>query len=247
MSKLQQMPMTKLQIKVYVDKKSTESETAAGMIYASKIELGDYLKKDGSVSMTGDLNMGSKKITNLKAPKKLNEGMNKKYMDDALSLKASTASVLQLSVKKADKTQLDDYLKRDGTKEMKGKLIMDSHKITNVFMDSSPGALDATSRDYVDNLMHHSQVQPSHQKDEFAYLMANMLEWTDLTSGGGNGFNMTKIANLSTSKGNFHSNNKKVIYTTIIKKRSRRIQVQNGNSMLQIAKKLFIMPSVLRF
>ena len=124
---------------------------------------------------------------------------------------------------------------------------MDSHKITNVFMDSSPGALDATSRDYVDNLMHHSQVQPSHQKDEFAYLMANMLEWTDLTSGGGNGFNMTKIANLSTSKGNFHSNNKKVIYTTIIKKRSRRIQVQNGNSMLQIAKKLLIMPSVLRF
>ena len=100
---------------------------------------------------------------------------------------------------------------------MKGKLIMDSHKITNVFMDSSPGALDATSRDYVDNLMHHSQVQPSHQKDEFAYLMANMLEWTDLTSGGGNGFNMTKIANLSTSKGNFHSNNKKVIYTTIKK------------------------------
>lgn len=101
MSKLQQMPMTKLQIKVYVDKKSTESETAAGMIYASKMELGDYLKKDGSVSMTGDLNMGGKKITNLKAPKKLNEGVNKKYMDDALSLKASTASVLQLSVKKS--------------------------------------------------------------------------------------------------------------------------------------------------
>ena len=34
-----------------------------------------------------------------------------------------------------------------------------------------------------------------------------MLEWTDLT----------KIANLSTSNGNFHSFHKKVIYTTIIK------------------------------
>ena len=70
------------------------------------MELGDYLKKDGSVSMIGDLNMGSKKITNLKAPKNLNEGVNKKYMDDALSLKASTASVLQLSVKKLIKHNL---------------------------------------------------------------------------------------------------------------------------------------------
>ena len=67
--------------------------------------------------------------------------------------------------------------------------------------------------------MHHSQVQPSHQNDEFTYLMANILEWTDLISSG-NSFNMTKTADLSKSKGNFHSYNKKVIYTKI-KKNSR--------------------------
>ena len=46
--------------------------------------------------------------------------------------------------------------------------------------------------------------------------MANILECTDLKSSG-NSFNMTKIADLSKSKGNFHSYNKKVVYTTIIK------------------------------
>ncbi|CAH3176645.1 unnamed protein product, partial [Porites evermanni] len=75
---------------------------------------------------------------------------------------------------------------------------------------------DAANKDYVDNLMHHAQVQPSHQKDEFTYVMANILEWSDLISSG-NSFNMTKIADLSKSKGNFHSYNKSVIYTTIIK------------------------------
>ena len=52
--------------------------------------------------------------------------------------------------------------------------------------------------------MHHSQVQPSHVKDQFAYLMSNS-------------FIMTKIDDLSTSKGNTHTYNHKVIYTTIIK------------------------------
>ena len=64
--------------------------------------------------------------------------------------------------------------------------------------------------------MHHSQVQPSHQNNEFSYLMNNILEWTDLVSGG-NSFRMTNIDNLAKSKGNFHSYNHKVIYTTIIK------------------------------
>lgn len=64
--------------------------------------------------------------------------------------------------------------------------------------------------------MHHSQVQPSHQNNEFSYLMNNILEWTDLVSGG-NSFRMTNIDNLTKSKGNFHSYNRKVIYTTIIK------------------------------
>lgn len=64
-------------------------------------------------------------------------------------------------------------------------------------------------------LITHSHIQPSHQKNEFDYLMPNVLEWTELA--GGNSFHMTKIADLPRSQGNFHSYNKRVIYKTIIK------------------------------
>lgn len=52
--------------------------------------------------------------------------------------------------------------------------------------------------------------------DQFAYLMSNFLQWTNLIDGE-NSFNMTKVADLADYQGNFHSYNKKVIYTTIIK------------------------------
>ena len=62
------------------------------------------------------------------------------------------------------------------------------------------------------------------------------MEWTDLTSGGGNGFDMTKIANLSRSKGNFHSNNKKVIYTTIIKNAQGEYRYKMGYQCYRLQK-----------
>ena len=61
-----------------------------------------------------------------------------------------------------------------------------------------------------------SHVKPSHFKDQFAFLMSNVLEWTHEMDGR-NSFIMTKIADLSPSQGNFHTYNHKVIYTTIIK------------------------------
>ena len=61
-----------------------------------------------------------------------------------------------------------------------------------------------------------TQVQPSHYKDQFSYLMSSSNQWTDEIDGG-NSFNITKIDNLPPSKGNFHDYNHKVLYTTIIK------------------------------
>ena len=46
--------------------------------------------------------------------------------------------------------------------------------------------------------------------------MSNVSQWTDLIDGG-NSFNIANITGLSSSQGNFHSYNHKVIYTTIIK------------------------------
>ena len=38
---------------------------------------------------------------------------------------------------------------------------------------------EATTKDYVDKVVHHTVVQPSHYKDEFAYLMSSGAQWTD--------------------------------------------------------------------
>ena len=65
--------------------------------------------------------------------------------------------------------------------------------------------------------MKKCDVKPSHNTNQFEYLMKNTLEWSDLIPGG-NSFNMTKIDDLPNKQGNFLSHNHKVIYTTIINK-----------------------------
>ena len=54
--------------KSYVDTKAANSLNAAAMIHATKSELADYLKKDGTTPMTGNLNMDNNRIFNLPAP-----------------------------------------------------------------------------------------------------------------------------------------------------------------------------------
>lgn len=49
-----------------------------------KIELGDYFKKDGSVSMSGNLDANGNKVINLKTPSSDTDDATKKYVDDGL-------------------------------------------------------------------------------------------------------------------------------------------------------------------
>ena len=201
-------------------------------------KLNDYIKKDGTVVMTGDLNTGGHKILNLRSPSLNTEPATKFFADvHFLNLNGQTPmngklrmggqNIVHVATPTADnrvaakkyvvdnKGDVSNFLKLDGSTPMKGILNMDSHKITNVYMDHTSGT-QATKKDYVNKLIHHSQVQPSHVKDQFAFLMSNVLEWTDEMDRG-NSFIMTKTADLSPSQGNFHSYNHKVIYTTIIK------------------------------
>ena len=48
--------------KSYVDTTATNTMSAAAMIHATKAELADYLKKDGTNPMTENLNMDGKRI-----------------------------------------------------------------------------------------------------------------------------------------------------------------------------------------
>ena len=136
-----------------------------------------------------------KKIIHLLQPTNDTDEADKKYVDD-------------------NKVDVSNYLKVDGTNKMTVNLNMDSKKIEN--LNNPTNEKDATNKKYVDSVVATSHVKPSHFKDQFAFLMSNVLEWSDEMDGG-NSFIMTKIADLSPSQGNFHTYNHKVIYTTIIK------------------------------
>ena len=156
-----------------------------------------YLHVAGTNKMTNNLNMDNKKIINLRIPTNDTDAATKKYVDDN-----TTAP------------DLNSYLKKDGTVPMTEDLNVGGHKITNLETPTSDS--DATTKKYIDSLVHHSNVQPSHYKDQFSYLMLSSNQWTDEIDGG-NSFNITKIDDLSPSKGNFHDYNHEVLYMTIIK------------------------------
>ena len=157
-----------------------------------------YLHVDGSNKMTNDLNMDNKKIIKLLTPTDDADAATKKYVDDSIS----------------SPPNLSSYSKKDGSEPMTGNLNVDGHKI--IKLEDPAFAYDAVNKKYMDDHLHTAQIQPSHYKDEFSYLMSDASQWTDeITTG--TSFNMKKIADLPPSKGNFHDYNHKVIYMEIVK------------------------------
>ena len=147
--------------------------------------------------MLNNLNMDNKSIIYLRPPTNDTDAATKKYVDD------NTAA-----------PDLSDYLKKDGTVAMTGDLNLNSHKIKNLSNPTQDN--EAVTKDYVDKLVHHTAVQPSHYNDQFAYLMSSAAQWTDEIDTG-TSFIITRIGDLSPSKGNFHNYNHKVIFVTINK------------------------------
>ena len=90
---------------------------------ASKADINDlnqYLKLDGTKRMSGDLHMNGKRVVGLtNIPAYNGEATNKRYVDTKLN-------------DKADKSDLDDYLKLDGSDQMQGDLQMNNKRIKNI-------------------------------------------------------------------------------------------------------------------
>ena len=86
---------------------------------------------------------------------------------------------------------------------------------------------EAATKSYVDNLVQHATVEPSHYKDEFAYLMSSASQWTDEIDTG-TSFVIDKIDDLPPNKGNFHDYNHKVIYMSIYKKVTHGFKFKMG-------------------
>ena len=156
-----------------------------------------YLKVDGTNSMTNNLNMNNKRIINLITPTNDSDAAPKKYVDDGIS-----------------NQDFSSLFKKDGSNPMTSDLNVGGHKIINLEDPSSNS--DAANKKYVDSNLHQTQVQPSHYKDEFAFLMSSPSQWTDEIDNRIS-FYPRKIADLSTKRGNFHDYNHKVLYTNIFK------------------------------
>ena len=156
-----------------------------------------YLHVNGSNMMTNHLNMNNKKIINLVTPTNNSDAVPKKYVDDSLS-----------------NQDFSSFFKKDGSTVMTSDLNIGGHKIINLEDPTSDS--DATTKKYVDSHLHQTQVQPSHYKDEFAFLMTSPTQWTDEIDNR-TSFIPKKISFLPTLKGNFHEYNTKVLYTTILK------------------------------
>ena len=98
--------------KRYVDQKTANK--------ADQSELNQYLKLDGSKQMSGNLQMNGKRVVGLtNVPAYNGEATNKIYVDTKLN-------------DKANKSDLNDYLKLDGTSQMQGGLNMNNKRITRL-------------------------------------------------------------------------------------------------------------------
>ena len=164
--------------------------------------------------MTNNLNLGNKKIVGLATPTSNTDAANKKYVDD------NTAA-----------PDLSDYLEKDGSVTMTGDLNVGNNKIINMINPTQDN--EAATKNYVDKLVHHTAVQPSHYKDQFAYLMSSGSQWTDETDGR-TSFSIDKIDDLPPNKGNFHDYNHKVIYMSIYKKISKGYKFKMGMNFYRL-------------
>ena len=87
---------------------------------ADKNDLNDYLKLNGTSRMQGNLKMNNKRTVGLtNVPAYDGEAEDKKYVDVKLN-------------NKANKNDLNDYLKLDGTSQMQGNLEMNDTRISRL-------------------------------------------------------------------------------------------------------------------
>ena len=178
-------------------------------------------------------NKFNNKIANLADPTSNNDVVNKSYVDTKLATKANSSvlqNVMRQTLYKADKAELNNYLKLDGTNSMTGDLNMSNNQITH--LSDPKNATDAINKQYLEK----SHVKPSHYNNEFKYLMTNRLAWTDLEPNNIDSFDITKIDNLMPQDGNYHQYNHKVLYTTIIKDQQGGYSYKMGINCYQLDK-----------
>ena len=99
------------------------------------------------------LDMGNNYIYNVKTPINNDEAVNKGYVEAKLANKVNSSivqNVMRQVLYKADKRDLENYLKRDGSSKMTGNLQMDNHRIKGLPTTTPQSGDEATSKDFFD-------------------------------------------------------------------------------------------------
>ena len=185
----------------------------------------NFLKLSGG-TMSGALAMGNNKITGL-APATANGNavdfeIFNKYVPSGFKnhnlnfnfngrVLYNISQVVSLVEAITLQTANSKYLWTTGRKAMTGDLSMGNNKITNL-------ADPQSDKDDVNlKTLNTHVIKPSDHTNRFAYLMDpknGLLQWTDLLS---DSIALNSIGDLETTSGNYHTYNKKVIYTSIKK------------------------------
>ena len=157
---------------------------------ADRSDLDDYMKLDGSKSMTGNLNMDNNRITNLPSPYFSHEAVTKDYVTTVMNHLPSL------------------FLDRQGKSLMLGNLNMNNHLIQNV--KDPDNTDDCANKKYVDSQISKANIKPSHTpKNAFKYLMDDVNEWSSE-------YNI-KVLSFSDLAESPHSWDKRVLNITPVK------------------------------
>ena len=158
---------------------------------ADKSDLDEYFKIDGSLSMTGPLNMNNNRILRLPDPQLADEPVTRKFLTQTNTLFYNI------------------FLDLDGNAQMRADLKMNGNNIKG--LTKSPNSDDeATNKKYVDSQISKSNIKPSHtQKNVFKYLMNDVNEWSSE-------YNI-KVGSFSDLAESPHTWNKRVLNITPIK------------------------------
>ena len=166
-------------------------------------------------------NMVNHKIINLGDPTSNKDATNKAYVDTNF-LKLSGGDITGMVSKDTQSTMFDKSLLNyeeakfwfveKGNPHVRVRFNMADNKI--IILGDPTDDKDAIKMLFLEQEVQKSHIKPSHYNNEFKYLMANKLQWTDLLE---DSCDISKIDNLMPHESNYHQYNHKVLFTTIRK------------------------------
>ena len=115
-----------------------------------------YVKRDGTLAMTGNLNLDNHRVENSLEPLNSKDFTTKNYVDTEIA-----------KIPQGDSSSTQ-FVRRDGTLAMTADLNMNDNKVVN--LKHPTDIKDATNKKYVDETITESSITGSSTENKFAFL-----------------------------------------------------------------------------